>query len=103
MHKKILKIFQTYNISITPEGKVQVRSLKSKNVDFEQSFHYYEGFEGDDEGGDNQRSDAYTFRPKPNRIIDLNSVSSFRVIKGDLILFMLSILSDIEICFRKIN
>ncbi|XP_031833177.1 lysosomal alpha-mannosidase II isoform X1 [Nomia melanderi] len=53
-----------YNIYIDQSGQVVVNWTQPKNMNFVQSFHYYEGMEGNNEESRNRSSGAYIFRPK---------------------------------------
>lgn len=56
--------FQFYNIYVDQSGQVVVNWTQSKKMSFIQSFHYYEGMEGNNEVFENRSSGAYIFRPK---------------------------------------
>lgn len=76
---------QHYNITIGTNGKVQVRSLKrGSGLDFDQSFHYYEGAVGNNKIFANRSSGAYIFRPKQNVSKDLPAIGTFQIFKGNL-------------------
>ncbi|KAJ8675630.1 hypothetical protein QAD02_011416 [Eretmocerus hayati] len=75
-----------YKISVDQQGKVKIQTTKSEGgLDFEQSFHYYEGAEGNNREFKNRSSGAYIFRPKTNFSKELPASGKFVIFKGPLV------------------
>ncbi|XP_003426403.2 lysosomal alpha-mannosidase isoform X2 [Nasonia vitripennis] len=84
-----------YNISVDAQGKVRVRSTKAANgLDFEQTFKYYEGAEGNNKVFVNRSSGAYIFRPKQNYTKDLPNTGTFQIFKGPLVEEIHQVIND---------
>ena len=74
---------QLFDISVDSAGRVHVRSLKTpQRLDFEQTFQFYEGAEGNNKVFANRSSGAYIFRPKENHTKDLPVTSTYQIFKG---------------------
>ncbi|XP_011151265.1 lysosomal alpha-mannosidase isoform X1 [Harpegnathos saltator] len=76
---------ELYNISINNDGNVVVNFNKQKNMNFVQSFHYYEGAEGDNKVFENRSSGAYIFRPKNESINNFIYTGSYEIYKGPVV------------------
>lgn len=74
--------FQLYNISVNNDGSLTVRFNKQKNMNFVQSFHYYEGAEGNNRVFANRSSGAYIFRPKQSSVNNFVYTGSYKIYKG---------------------
>ncbi|XP_011498322.1 PREDICTED: lysosomal alpha-mannosidase [Ceratosolen solmsi marchali] len=75
-----------YKVSIDSEGKVVVKSLKKDNEKvFKQSFHYYEGMQGNNRVYINRSSGAYIFRPKYNYTKNVSETSTYKIYKGAIV------------------
>ncbi|KAG7212847.1 hypothetical protein KM043_002203 [Ampulex compressa] len=55
---------ESFDISVNDAGQVVVHNKKQKDMDFVQSFQYYEAEEGNNRVFKNRSSGAYIFRPK---------------------------------------
>ncbi|XP_023318565.1 lysosomal alpha-mannosidase isoform X1 [Trichogramma pretiosum] len=83
-----------FKISIESDSKVKIKSLKSPNLDYTQSFHYFEGAEGNNKIFVNRSSGAYIFRPKENFAKDLPDTGVFQIFKGPLVEEIHQIIND---------
>lgn len=84
---KLVYIFQFYNVSINDHGQIVVDWKKQKDMSFTQSFHYYEGMEGNNEVAQNRSSGAYIFRPTGITSKNFAKPASFKVYKGEGFMF----------------
>lgn len=73
---------QLYNITVNDIGNVEVVWKNRKGLKLEQSFHYYEGAEGNNEVFENRSSGAYIFRPKSPIARDVHHAISKNFYKG---------------------
>lgn len=74
-----------YNVSINNDGQVVVEWKKQKNMNLTQSFHYYEGMEGNNEVFENRSSGAYIFRPKSISTKDFAVLGSREIYTGPVV------------------
>lgn len=74
--------FQLYNITVNDDGNVIVQFNKQKNMNFVQSFHYYEGAEGNNKVFINRSSGAYIFRPKNASVNNFVYSGTYQIHKG---------------------
>lgn len=76
---------ELYDVSVNENGQVVVQYNKQKDMNFVQSFHYYEGMEGDNKVFENRSSGAYIFRPKTIAAKNFVITGSYQVFKGPLV------------------
>ncbi|XP_032680589.1 lysosomal alpha-mannosidase isoform X2 [Odontomachus brunneus] len=76
---------ELYNISVNNDGNVIVRFNKQKNMNFVQSFHYYEGAEGNNKVFENRSSGAYIFRPKNASVNNFIYTGTYEIHKGPVV------------------
>ncbi|XP_076763477.1 lysosomal alpha-mannosidase II isoform X2 [Xylocopa sonorina] len=74
-----------YNVFINEDNHVVVEWKKEKNMTLHQSFHYYEGMEGNNKVFQNRSSGAYIFRPKSISTKNFVEPGSSKVYKGPLV------------------
>ncbi|XP_072745213.1 lysosomal alpha-mannosidase isoform X1 [Anoplolepis gracilipes] len=74
-----------YNISINNDGNLLVRWNKQKDMNVVQSFHFYEGVEGNNEVFANRSSGAYIFRPKETSAKNFVYTGSYKIHKGPVV------------------
>lgn len=74
-----------YNISVNQYGHIVVEWKKEKNMRLTQSFHYYEGMEGNNEEFKNRSSGAYIFRPRSMFVKNFITPNTYKVYKGPLV------------------
>ncbi|XP_017767636.1 PREDICTED: lysosomal alpha-mannosidase-like isoform X2 [Eufriesea mexicana] len=74
-----------YDVSVNEYGHVVVQWKKEKNMSTTQSFHYYEGMEGNNEISLNRSSGAYIFRPRNVPIRNFVKPGSYKIYKGPLV------------------
>ncbi|XP_033224967.1 lysosomal alpha-mannosidase-like [Belonocnema kinseyi] len=75
-----------YDISVDNTGKVVIQSKRKDSIKLTQSFHYYEGAEGNNEEFKNRSSGAYIFRPNLTAgIKDFNYKGNFQIFRGPLL------------------
>jgi len=55
---------------------------KEKDMNLVQSFHFYEGAEGNNEVFENRSSGAYIFRPKETSAKNFAYTGSYKIYKG---------------------
>ncbi|XP_015589369.1 lysosomal alpha-mannosidase isoform X1 [Cephus cinctus] len=73
-----------FNITVNGNGNVIVQD-KHQDIEYTQSFHYYEGAEGNNKVFLNRSSGAYIFRPKTSDIKNLTNTGSHKIYKGPLV------------------
>ncbi|XP_012143157.2 lysosomal alpha-mannosidase II isoform X2 [Megachile rotundata] len=73
-----------YNVSINDDGIV-VDWKKQNNMSLTQSFHYYEGMEGNNEVNKNRSSGAYIFRPKSVSGKNFANTATYEIYKGPVV------------------
>ncbi|XP_012271344.1 lysosomal alpha-mannosidase isoform X1 [Orussus abietinus] len=73
-----------YDVSVTSTGEIQIQ-WKNEKMKLVQSYHYYEGAEGNNKIFANRSSGAYIFRPKKPEINNLTYSGSFKIYKGPLV------------------
>ncbi|GAB1861211.1 Lysosomal alpha-mannosidase [Camponotus japonicus] len=90
--KKIIKPEPTefinnelYNISVNKDGNLMVHWNKEKDMNLVQSFHFYEGAEGNNEVFENRSSGAYIFRPKETSAKNFAYTGSYKIYKGPVV------------------
>ncbi|KAK2580291.1 hypothetical protein KPH14_012534 [Odynerus spinipes] len=76
---------ELYTITVDDSGNIAVQYNKEKDMNFVQSFHYYEGAEGDNKVFENRSSGAYIFRPKTPTIHNLVNQKQYSIVKGPLV------------------
>ncbi|CAL1684554.1 unnamed protein product [Lasius platythorax] len=76
---------ELYNISINDDGNLIVRWNKQNNMNLVQSFHFYEGAEGNNEISANRSSGAYIFRPKETSARNFEYTGSYKIYKGPIV------------------
>ncbi|XP_050460750.1 lysosomal alpha-mannosidase isoform X2 [Cataglyphis hispanica] len=76
---------ELYNISINNNGNVMVRWNKQKDMNLIQSFHFYEGAEGNNKVFVNRSSGAYIFRPKETSAKNFAYTGSYKIHKGPIV------------------
>ncbi|XP_014487574.1 PREDICTED: lysosomal alpha-mannosidase isoform X1 [Dinoponera quadriceps] len=76
---------ELYNISVNDDGNVIVHYNKQKNMNFVQSFHYYEGAEGNNKVFENRSSGAYIFRPKNASVNNFDYTGTYQIYKGPVV------------------
>ncbi|KAM0728650.1 Lysosomal alpha-mannosidase [Formica fusca] len=76
---------ELYNISINNDGNVMIRWNKQKDMNVVQSFHFYEGVEGNNEVSVNRSSGAYIFRPKETSARNFVYTGSYEIYKGPVV------------------
>ncbi|KAL6449015.1 hypothetical protein ACFW04_000614 [Cataglyphis niger] len=76
---------ELYNISINNNGNVMVRWNKQKDMNLVQSFHFYEGAEGNNKVFVNRSSGAYIFRPKETSAKNFAYTGSYKIHKGPIV------------------
>ncbi|XP_033223798.1 lysosomal alpha-mannosidase-like [Belonocnema kinseyi] len=75
-----------YDISVDTTGKIVIQSKLEYSIKLTQSFHYYEGAEGNNHGSINRTSGAYIFRPNVTAgIKDFNYNGYLKICKGPLV------------------
>lgn len=77
------KLFQFYNIWVNQYNHIVVEWKKEKNMRLIQSFHYYEGMEGNNMEFKNRSSGAYIFRPRNMFVKNFVTPNTFKVYKGN--------------------
>lgn len=56
---------------------------KKQNMELTQSFHYYEGMEGNNEEFKNRSSGAYIFRPRNSSVKNFIKPGSYKIYEGN--------------------
>ncbi|XP_029036014.2 lysosomal alpha-mannosidase isoform X2 [Osmia bicornis bicornis] len=74
-----------YNVSVNDQGQIVLDWKKQKDMSLTQSFHYYEGMEGNNEIAQNRSSGAYIFRPKGISSKNFVQPTSFKIYKGPVV------------------
>ncbi|XP_043267242.1 lysosomal alpha-mannosidase isoform X1 [Venturia canescens] len=74
-----------YNVTVNDIGNVEIQWINRTGIKLEQSFHYYEGAEGNNEVFENRSSGAYIFRPKNPSARDIKYALSKNFYKGPLV------------------
>ncbi|XP_012222573.1 lysosomal alpha-mannosidase isoform X2 [Linepithema humile] len=75
---------ELYNVSVTDNGNLLVQWNK-QNMSLVQSFHYYEGMEGNNKVFENRSSGAYIFRPKEASARNFIYTGSYNIYKGPVV------------------
>ncbi|XP_076239948.1 lysosomal alpha-mannosidase II [Calliopsis andreniformis] len=89
-HENQLKVDENFilnefhNVSINADGQVVVTWRKEKNMNLTQSFHYYEGMEGNNKVFENRSSGAYIFRPR-SISKDFANLKQYKIHKGPVV------------------
>ncbi|CAD1474134.1 unnamed protein product, partial [Heterotrigona itama] len=73
-----------YNVSVDKNGHIVVK-WKKQNMELTQSFHYYEGMEGNNEEFKNRSSGAYIFRPRSSSVKNFLKPGSYKIFEGPLV------------------
>ncbi|XP_043527609.1 lysosomal alpha-mannosidase isoform X2 [Frieseomelitta varia] len=73
-----------YNVSVNKNGHIVIK-WKKQNIELTQSFHYYEGMEGNNEEFKNRSSGAYIFRPRSSSVKNFMKPGSYKIYKGPLV------------------
>ncbi|XP_029158276.1 lysosomal alpha-mannosidase isoform X1 [Nylanderia fulva] len=76
---------ELYNISVNNDGNLIIRWNKQKDMELVQSFHYYEGAEGNNKVFVNRSSGAYIFRPKEVSAKNFKYTGSYEIYKGPVV------------------
>ncbi|XP_025265136.1 lysosomal alpha-mannosidase isoform X1 [Camponotus floridanus] len=76
---------ELYNISVNKDGNLMVHWNKEKDMNLVQSFHFYEGAEGNNEVFENRSSGAYIFRPKETSAKNFAYTGSYKIYKGPIV------------------
>lgn len=76
---------ELYTINVDDAGNIAVQYNKQKDMNFVQSFHYYEGAEGDNRVFENRSSGAYIFRPKDSKLYNFTNSRTYSIVKGPLV------------------
>lgn len=71
---------------VDDDGQVVVEWKKQQNMRIAQSFHYYEGMEGNNKIFENRSSGAYIFRPRTASTKDFTEVVSHKIYTGNILL-----------------
>ncbi|XP_017876463.1 lysosomal alpha-mannosidase isoform X1 [Ceratina calcarata] len=73
-----------YTVTVNKNGQISVEWKKEK-MNLVQSFHYYEGMEGNNEVAQNRSSGAYIFRPNGVSARNFQLPGSYEIFKGPLV------------------
>ena len=76
---------QFYNVFVDDDGQVVVEWKKQQDMRIAQSFHYYEGMEGNNKVFENRSSGAYIFRPRTASTKDFTQVVSHQIYTGPVV------------------
>ncbi|XP_033225889.1 lysosomal alpha-mannosidase-like [Belonocnema kinseyi] len=77
---------KAFSISVDTSGKVIIESKIKRGVQLTQSFHYYEGTQGNNRGVKNRASGAYIFRPNQTTgLRDFHFKGHFQLHRGPLV------------------
>ncbi|XP_053988963.1 lysosomal alpha-mannosidase isoform X2 [Hylaeus volcanicus] len=74
-----------YDVSVNTDSEVTVEWKKLNNMSLVQSFHYYEGMEGNNRVFENRSSGAYIFRPKSVSSKNFPKFGSYKIYKGPVL------------------
>ncbi|XP_043485751.1 lysosomal alpha-mannosidase isoform X1 [Polistes fuscatus] len=74
-----------YTITVDESGHIAVQYNDQSDMNFVQSFHYYEGAEGNNKVYENRSSGAYIFRPKTSESHNFVYKRDHTIVKGPLV------------------
>ncbi|XP_017796881.1 PREDICTED: lysosomal alpha-mannosidase-like [Habropoda laboriosa] len=74
-----------YDVSINANGNAVVEWKREQNMSLTQSFHYYEGMQGNNREFENRSSGAYIFRPKSPLAKNFIKPGSYKIYKGPVV------------------
>ncbi|XP_057335979.1 lysosomal alpha-mannosidase-like [Microplitis mediator] len=73
-----------YSVSVNELGNVVIK-WNNINLHVTQSFHYYEGMEGDNADFEHRASGAYIFRPKESKLLNFRYLGNHRYYTGPVV------------------